>query len=529
MIETRLLMENKFCFNQPFDLERDERIVENLNLDWSLNPFGDQEWTFMLNRMEYLILLDSNIENQKEKIKQLVLNWITNVDLESCFVRTIDTAIRLGAWLDVVECFEHDEYGTVITSIQKQIDYLESNWQDRYLLLNWGIIQTCSLLEVDSRLDEVTIDFNTHITRLKQMLHIQFSKNGFHNEASTMYLIEVVKQLNKVVNIPGCEFVSPVLAKAKATLVNLKLKSGYLAPIGDSDFHLINEIFDDLKMENIKPANNIEDGVIHLYRGQFEVMLFNTKHGGGHGHLMNNHIELCVDKKPVFTDSGRYTYTEDKIRKVLKDFECHNTISVQNSNCLPINSWKTSGYKCVFPIEYYQSEEDDIVISSWTDTVNIYYRCLWLQAGGVVVIDYTNTSYSQIFNCDSELVISNNEFVINDRQYTVLSSNGYELNSGVQSKVYNQIASTKRIETSRSTGFQVTAVSEQENLLKIEKIFNVKGVEVENYRGINYGGKTLIVSFIENLQASIPYYYQKQPFNFQLGLYNNKSFNVLKT
>lgn len=528
-MSAKLLLKNKFCFNHPLDLEQDERIVDNPSLDWSLNPFGDSEWTFMLNRMEYLRELDISREKERAKVKELILNWIENVNIESKYIRTIDTAIRISMWIKYIEYFTDNEYKLVVNSIITQVKYLEDNWLDRHLLLNWGIIQTCSIIEVANKIEAVKINSEIHKKRLKQMLEMQFSATGFHNESSTLYQFEVIKQLNKIASIPEYNFITSVLLKAKATLVNLQMESGMLAAIGDSDIHDAKIIFKHLGINNISPANNIDDGIVHLKRNRLEVMLFNIGHGGGHGHFMNNHIELCIGNQHVLTDSGRFTYRECSKRVQLKDYSAHNTIVFDNPKCYPLNSWKNNGYKQRFPIEHFKTNNSDVIISSWSGQSVLHNRCIWLTDETLIVIDYANEKYSQVFNFSNQYTSETNKIIIDNKQYTVHNSEPARLLKQAKSPVYNQISSCQKLQTSSVQGFQVTTITISNEKPIVEKIYDYKGNEVEGYIAISLNGKTLILSFIENLEASIPYYHKTNPFNCQLGIFEMEQLNVLKT
>lgn len=527
-MNSKLLLQNKFCFNHFLDLEHDNRIVDNQMLDWSLNPFGDNEWTFMLNRMEYLRDLDLSNDIEKDKAKELILNWIKNVSLEDSFVRTIDTAMRLSAWLKVVDIFEEEDYQLVTDSMIEQIAYLEGEWQDRHLLLNWGIIQVCSIIKVANYID-YPLDINLYQQRLMTMLKMQISTNGLHNESSTLYLFEVINQLNKIATIPEFKFVIPILNKAKATLVNLRLSNGTLVAWGDSDVHPAEQLFEYLNIADIEAADNTSDGIVHLHNGKFELMLFNTKHGGGHGHFMNNHIELCIDGKHVFTDCGRYSYTENQRRIQLKDFESHNTIQLATPICKPLSSWKNTGNKQVFPIQYYQLDGNDIIVSSWSNGRTVHNRCVWLNDDSCIVVDFVKDDYKQVFNCSNEVNIISNQLTIDSQKYCLKFSQPDKHVEAIQSEVYNQLNSIKRIETAPASGFQITSLCASDKDLMLENIYDSKGRKLENYQAISCGKSSLIISFEENLESSIPYYYRDNPFNFQIGLYQGEVLSVLKT
>ncbi len=522
-----LLLENKFQFNHPLDLERESRIVYNPSLDWSLNPFGDPEWTFVLNRMEYLYQLDDDPKSIA-KLQELVINWIETVSLDDHFVRTIDTAFRITVWADVFDKFTTSQQQLVIASIQQQIDYIETNYSDRHLLLNWGLIQSCSLVYVANKLSGLKVN-KVHKKRIKLMLEHQFTTSGMHVESSTLYLFEVIRQLDKVCEIEGYEFIRPVLLRAKSTLANLRLNSGYLACIGDSDFHLAIDIFQVFNMSDIKPANNIPDGICHIQKGQFEVILVNAKHGGGHGHFMNNHIEVCVGTTSLFTDCGRYNYQDISERNFLKSYEAHNTVNNFQSNIQVLNSWKNDGTKQTFPIECYTTGDDQIIISTWRTQDFIHNRLVWLTSDFVVIVDNCNKDYELTFNCDLGVEYEGQMLYTDDVQVHVTCSKQLVGGQAIQSRVYNEYNQINKINVKSCSGFTTTALSLEASSMIISPIYNCKDNVVDNYQAITVGSKTLILSFEENLAASIPYYYQGHCFNCRLGLISNDQMSVIKS
>lgn len=534
MVENKtadLLLENKFYFNDQFDLERDPRIVDNPNLDWSLMPFGDNEWTFMLNRMDYLRTLHNRSETHNQKLKQFVFNWIDNIDLSEGFIRTIDTAIRICAWVDVIDVFTDYERQIVIGSINHQIEYLEANWLDRHLLLNWGIIQSASIIYTYAKVPGIIADKEMHKSHLLTMINTQFTKSGMHNECSTMYLFEVIKQLNKISGIPGYQFIDATLINAKRTLVNLKLNSGYLAPIGDSDFHYANILFEYLKIsDDLEPADNTSDGIVHVHTGNFEVMLFNMIHGGGHGHFMKNHIEVCYKDKQVFTDCGRFNYRNIKERYDLKSIVSHNTIHSDDMDIAVIDSWKNTGSVRSFPIEHYKTNNRNIIVSTWISGNVTHNRGLWIEDDFVVIIDMCGSDYQVNFNLNQGASYESDVITIDKTILNFKSTSLLETSVGTQSRKYNQLDQIQRVTCSNNEEeYVVNVLAKDEVELKVEPILNVKHLVVDGYRAIRVNNKTLIISFTENLGASIPYYYDEIPFNCRIAVVENGEIEVIKT
>ncbi len=529
MSNADLLLNNKFRFTHPLDLEYEARIVDNPKLDWGLNPFGDQEWTFVLNRMEYLYYLQDASKKHQEHAVYLINNWIENVALSDKYVRTIDTAMRITVWADLLYLVPSNTHAQVIDSLQAQICYLEENWRDKHLFLNWGIIQTCSIIYVVDKVPALKTSIELHRMRVLQMLQNQFTANGYHCEMSTMYLIEVIRQLNKICDIAGFEFVKPYLDRAKASLNNLLLPSGVYAPVGDSDFHYANILDEHLELQTAVKTNNLEDGVARVLEGDFEMMLFNHSHGGGHGHFMNNHLELCYQNQQIFTDCGRFNYRDIDTRYELKSAQSHNTISSEHIPLEVVDSWCNRGYKQVFPIRQYKTSNGTLVISSWLADDIVHNRAVFICEQFTIVIDNCNKKFIQNFNADDKVKISEDNISYDDKVALHYYTNGNsKLNTHFQSRKYNQLTDVDSLQIAANDNFVITAFMKEKQRCKQLNVTDRRGVKMDNYCGVQIGKVKLIISFAENLEASIPYYCNDLAFTCQLAVAFEDNIEILK-
>ncbi len=80
--------------------------------DWDAEPFGDEEWTFMLNRHRYWIDLGkayflTGKEKYARTFVQQVTHWIDNNPLEDAKKQTswrrIEAGIRAENWIKTFE------------------------------------------------------------------------------------------------------------------------------------------------------------------------------------------------------------------------------------------------------------------------------------------------------------------------------------------------------------------------------------------------------------------------------------------
>ena len=75
------LMQQTFIFDKPWDMERCLTPYRLAPLDWNAQRNDDEEWCFMLNRMDYLdyLILASLLSHEikyAEQAKHYILDWI---------------------------------------------------------------------------------------------------------------------------------------------------------------------------------------------------------------------------------------------------------------------------------------------------------------------------------------------------------------------------------------------------------------------------------------------------------------------
>ncbi|WP_297405904.1 alginate lyase family protein [uncultured Cetobacterium sp.] len=262
-----LICNNTFIFNHKWDMEvcRVPFSFEE-NIIWTKNPFGDPEWTFILNRHKYWIFLGKAYSVSKDikyfnAFHNQINSWIDNVNIfenefKDCS-RTIEMGIRCINWCKALYIFQEEQIlpdnleEKIFNSLNEQSKVLIGTYDDFRILSNWGVLQNCGLL-VFSLYFKEKIDFkyifNLAMERLEYQCHIQILPDGTHWERSPMYHNEVLNSLLEVSiflnrsNISIPEFILKSIEKL--AYVNLAMiKPNYYQPIqGDSDHTDLREI-----------------------------------------------------------------------------------------------------------------------------------------------------------------------------------------------------------------------------------------------------------------------------------------------
>ena len=397
------LMQQTFIFDKPWDMERCLTPYRLAPLDWNAQRNDDEEWCFMLNRMDYLdyLILASLLSHEikyAEQAKHYILDWIaahSQIKPEPS-TRTLDTGIRVMNWfealpyLEFLGCLSDCEREKIGHSMQTQLAYLKDSYLPKYKTSNWGSIQTCAMVSVLPFLLE---DYQKDPLYLwaKDEMELQFSiqvyPDGMHWEQSTMYHIEVLNYGMKALYYMGLRKESssiqePVYRLAKSLLYQLT-PSGGIETFGDSDRVCARDVFTraavlfsdcqfrfagtescDLEsayvlggsgaahynaMSAEQPTQLCYDGTdsgMYVIRSSWSpdasfTMFTNGSLGSGHGHSDNLHISLTHKGQEILIDSGRYTYREDDaLRTQLKGMQAHNGIILdEHEYCLPSDSW----------------------------------------------------------------------------------------------------------------------------------------------------------------------------------------------
>lgn len=402
-----MLLANNFTFTRTWDMEACSMPYKIDPIDWLANPNGDSEWTFMLNRfdfVEYLALASvlTGNETYLEHAKYLIFNWIDSHDeiVYGHSTRTLDTGMRIVSWIDVMiylcefELLSDKEFNVIEDSIIKQIIYMKDNYIPKYTLSNWGSIQTAAIIKVMpliSNFERKSEIYEWAVEEFETQMKLQVYDDGLHWEQSTMYHVEVMHYSMKLYddatyNMPS-DIKNIIYKMADALLYQMSPTKSFEA-FGDSDISNLESILnlsavifkeDKFKVTNDKISNmdnlyemsakQIEcygdltsnlpeklnydgfDSGMFTTRSSWETdanftLFTNGTMGSGHAHADNNHLSIYYKGKPVVIDSGRYTYREDDSRRVqLKSAYAHSSVVVDKvAGSLPRDSWTYDTY-----------------------------------------------------------------------------------------------------------------------------------------------------------------------------------------
>ena len=371
------LQKNIFVFDKTWDMERCIIPFQLDPLDFKAQRNDDEEWTFMLNRMDYLCyLIEGYVITEKkaylETCKYFIFEWIAqhNEITSTCSTRTLDTAIRCVNMMDAL-CYLYafdyvsdKEIVQICNCILKQIDYMFENYVHKYTLSNWGSIQTCAIASLLVLLAENYKEnriYQWTQEEMKKQFAIQVYEDGMFWEQSTMYHVEVLNYGLRLLSLYNCLAIVPqtlLHEKVYALAQALYLQATpdlCIEAFGDSDRCNIQDVmcrcsfvFQDGTFKNKAYAQFDAQSVYEL--GSNAAQAFEQIHiqkdlrynfdgiqsgmythisdlskrasfsmfthgslGSGHGHCDNLHLSLYYQGKPFLIDNGRYTYREDSV------------------------------------------------------------------------------------------------------------------------------------------------------------------------------------------------------------------------
>ena len=325
-----------------------------------------------------------------EKGKELIIDWIDKNETTTNW-RTIDTGIRLTYWQMLLKHLEESvllslkDKEKIVQSIYQQVAYLDEEYIEKYDLSNWGILITTGFFFISQNKailfgDELT---KRMINRLTNQLLLQIQPSGNHWEQSPLYFMEVLRSLVLVHQsgvIKKCSlndlleekirvmasfmphFVTPEgttilqgdtdemvisdVIQTVSLLYGLKIPSMFSKKVS-VDYALLYsskiEIdYDSWKEKILEKSTtgfvtSLSDDYTgnYYYRNHWEgtssyCHLYNGSLGSGHGHLSLGHIDLTLQGKNLFVDSGRLTYVESSLRQWLKEAPQHNTVVINH-------------------------------------------------------------------------------------------------------------------------------------------------------------------------------------------------------
>ncbi|MEG0360077.1 MAG: heparinase II/III family protein [Longicatena sp.] len=374
------LCEHIFVFDKTWDMERCLIPYQLVNIDWNTQRNDDEEWCFMLNRMDYLVYLAhaytlSNDTLYLTTCKDFILSWINQhpTILKEPSTRTLDTGIRILNMLQATstlfayDIISNDELVTIMTSLHLQIQYLKKQYINKYRLSNWGSIQVAAILCVLPFIEEnyqVDTTFIWAKEEYKEQMQIQVYRDGTYWEQSVMYHVDVLNYGMSALfyqNLFHYELDPSIYENLKRLCTSLfhQMTPKYESEtFGDSDRCLLCDVFtratsifhssmfksggftsydyESLYQFGCREADNylnikkttsdvlffdgIDAGLFTIrsaWQPQANFTMFtNGSLGSGHGHCDNLHLSVYYKGQPFLIDTGRFTYREDEMMRL---------------------------------------------------------------------------------------------------------------------------------------------------------------------------------------------------------------------
>lgn len=203
------VMADTYTFTKVWDMERcPTPFTMEGEYDWNVVNNDDEEWCFMLNRMDYLedlalVALVRDDPSYARKAADLMDAWVAAhpVIKQELSTRTLDTGIRIRSMagvlpaLDAMGVLDDGLLGRVVGSIRDQIASLRDRYIPKYETSNWGSIQTLSVLTVLATLEADPAsedDWRWARERAEAQIAAQVYPDGIDWEQSTMYHVEVL-------------------------------------------------------------------------------------------------------------------------------------------------------------------------------------------------------------------------------------------------------------------------------------------------------------------------------------------------
>lgn len=406
-----------YVYDNEWEMERTNRPVEMPldQLNWDLNPFGDPEWTYVLNRHAFLpdIVLGYQLTQEgkyKEFLKTFILTFITENPLTEASIQTswrsIDSGLRLVNWVKMLELarpldiFTETEYQKIIASIDIHLNYLSRNLRDARSYSNWQVIELAGLLIgclAFPQIAKVTEYQQRGEGFLSQALRLQVAEDGLQREQSFMYHHEVLICLLQIILIykrngrqlpVGVEACAVQMAQASGKIIR---PDGMQTNFGDSDIESMvgllqvaeevlseaflvpkfqkqptyySTIFLGAYYQNKKegraiPSTFFGHSGLSILRDEKQTAYTLFKCGplgGGHGHEDQLHMECFWKGESILADSGRYSYDENQERLDYKTAAAHNTVRINQQNFNQHSgAWGTS--KVATPVNHRQKSK----------------------------------------------------------------------------------------------------------------------------------------------------------------------------
>lgn len=502
------LLENKVRFIGNWDMERCEDLVDLGDFDWGKMHKQDPEWTFMVNRQEYLMtLLVAYIVERDgrylEKLKEFILKRMEKMNLVSKLdnkTRTLDTGIRIGVWTRLLTYrlipgfLSESEVDQIKQSILNQIQFLYNNFEDGYYISNWGLIQAACVLEFSACFEnELDPDVEGFFSQaLEKNIDLSIFEDGGHWEQSIMYHVEVFISLLRLARVNQVFYNKhkKTLYQMVEYIIGMTHSNFEQVALGDSDVTDTRDVvtaaaimfqegawkpfaysqpdIDSLLMfsqaeiqayQNLACDNRKQKESVHFQRvgqvaikdGATSIIFKNGPLGNGHSHSDLNSLCLTYQNQPIFIDSGRATYMENQSRYYLKSALAHSSLMI-DGECPEIiaSSWAYDRYPEPIFLNHTHEHGFDYIQSGLLGQI---------KTGTYTFIrHFVKVQNLAFFILDQVLMAGQHEaslgFILDPAIHyqagklgplNILDSSGFELKATMISKKYNQVQAGHKI------------------------------------------------------------------------------------
>ena len=483
-----LLVKNMVIYDNKWDMEPCNTAYSFTS--WNKSPNNDDEWIYMLNRLEYanhLIIAYKHTEKSEylDKWYDIVDSWnknnmhfITkkniyqnnlNIPLKllkkiskivnpsfTNSVRTLDTAIRCFCIMNdmcvlkKMKVLDHDKETEYNNNIYKQLEYLKDNYYIGFTHNNWGMIQSsCSLYCLillglyNSEL------FKWNYDMLNKCIKNQILKDGSQIENTPMYHVEILMYLSHMIyamrnkNIQISDYL----------LDNYKRMSSYLYynsnttiyNIGDSDLTNISEIMYMLFiiLKDDKYLNKIN----HKIDESFQIRFFEEKDSVYYKKQKenpkksitknNNSVNVITKKINLFIiNDGKITdHRHSDMGHFILYYNNH-PIMIDSGRYTYINNKTRLFLKSQFAHNTLFMDNDELIkpINSWKFLNQVKESKIKLLNDSVIEITYAseNVRFKRQFFMLEEGLLIINEVINNTDEYVHTANRLYHINNDIK-------------------------------------------------------------------------------------------------
>ena len=264
LLEANAMISGKYVFNNVWDMEPCDELVDNSAFKWNIKYHDDPEWAYMFTRFDfsYKFVVAYEITNERKFIDfglQFISEWnkhnsrflrgnvgkvFNKLDRGNSLAhRSLDMAILSSNIADyILYCYDNkllsksgfEKYKRLVYDIYR---YIYNSDRDFKTLTNWGPIEIGNCLYAVNALN-IDVPYKKMLERVEKQLKKQILPDGSHIESSPMYLVEILLSIMKCIRF--CQNIDTNnlldFAKKGCDYIKMICTPDYCIPnIGDSD------------------------------------------------------------------------------------------------------------------------------------------------------------------------------------------------------------------------------------------------------------------------------------------------------